>query len=432
MLKITRGFVANRKENESGAAMIFALMVMVVALVVSVLVAGYVLTNITITKGVNSISTNGLAADAAISNALLVANSVEGKNLLAAHDSPEYAVTGQLAANASPNTVKWRWYAEKVAGTGQRIYYYIYATGYTKSATDEDAKTTRVLLSSKNVSSASMQNGKIVYQPSDQAVHQWGIAGLNNITLGASAKIYSYDSYQNRNPTGATEGAEVATNGNLILGGDNSLRKFNKFAASNNVNRCVGTGCDSLQVDDIAYQLSLSSVAAKVQEQCPLAASSYPSWTASANSGLLTVTSTNKCFNTMDFNANTTLPASATPNTPAQVFIKGNIYVRAGVTVNNGGAPASLQLYSQAGSEATFTPGTSGAPTKFFGLVAGPTLACSSAGTSGANLTLYGSLACGSVDFKTGSVIWNDDGAKMVKSTTDRVLWSISKYETVL
>jgi hypothetical protein len=132
----------------------------------------------------------------------------------------------------------------------------------------------------------------------------------------------------------------------------------------------------------------------------------------------------------MTFDANTTIPASSSATSPTQAFIKGNIIVNAGVTVNNGNAPASLQLYSQAGTSASFAAGSSTTPTSFYGLVAGESLTCASTGTTG-NVYIYGGLACSTINLVTGTTLYDDDAAKLIKSTADRVLWSVSKYETL-
>lgn len=431
MLKFINRFKLAKRASEEGSAMIFALIVMIIALATTSLVAAFAYTNITVNQGVTAGTTFGLAADTAVNNALQLANSPNGNTLLANHIGKDNAVTGQLASGASPYTVKWSWYSERVAGTGQRIYYYIYASAYTKTASDLGAKNYRVLLSSKSVSSAAIVNGKIVYQASDQAVHQWGITGLNGITLAANAKIYSYDSFQTPTPSGTSSNAEVASNKLLTIGGGNAIKKFNEFSSDGTTNRCTGsTDCANINIENIAYALSLSSVTSKVNTVCPNAASTYPSWKASTSGGVLTTSASNQCFNTMTFDANTTIPASSSATSPTQAFIKGNIIVNAGVTVNSGNAPASLQLYSQAGTSASFASGTTTAPTRFYGLVAGESLTCASTGTTG-NVYIYGGLACSTINLVAGTTLYDDDAAKLIKSTADRVLWSVSKYETL-
>jgi hypothetical protein len=431
-----------KASREEGSSMFFALAVMLIAITVTMLIAGYTLTNLVTTKKINSLSTFEIAADTAVNNAILAANSATvggttGTDILEAHRGVNNAAFGTVAASSSTLGVKWRWYTEQVATGGQRVYYYVYATGYLEDPEADNSRTVRVLLSSRVVSGAVVDSitGEIQYKASDQAVHQWGFMGVNGAIFYTGAKLNSYDSYQILSPSTSSDVAAVGTNVNLTLPAGTGLDVFNQFGEDETATRCNGTGCTAVDTVIQPYTFGLSSLTDKVAEKCPLAASSYPNWVSSANSGLLTVSPTARCFNTMVFDTDTSVPAASNPANPVIAYVKGNITVNAGVEVNTGEAPTALQLYSQSGNSALFTHGSTANPTVFKGLVAGASLACADtsphAGSDVSNLFVYGGLACNTLAFGTGSELWQDEGAANIKIDTDRTIWSVSKYENM-
>jgi hypothetical protein len=424
-----------RRKNEEGSSMIFALIVLMLALAATLIIVAYTLTSLLTTRVLNINAVYGTAAQTAISDAVLAANSQNGQALLDAHQGSSNAVTGVVSN--STYSVNWSWYTSRVATTGEKIYYYVYATGYSTTGVDKGtSEKVRVILSSVNVSGASYTGGKIVYQASDQSVHQWGLMGTNSATYNAGSIINSYDSFQTLTPTATTNQSATASNGNLKLASGTGLTTFNQFGSGSASTRCSGTGCASVAFQNQTSGFDMTSLATNVNTQCPNAASTYPSWTASANSGLLTTNSSSQCFNTMTFDSNTTIPASSSSSTPTIAYVKGNITVNAGVQVNAGGAPTALQIYSQAGSSASFVNGTTGSPTKFYGLVAGPSLACNDSAASGTSSTptllIYGSLACNSINLGAGTTVWQDLAAANVQPTgTERLIWNVSKFENL-
>lgn len=427
--------LSRKTREESGSSMVFALIVMILALTATMLIAGYTLTSLATTRTLNSLSSYDAAADAAINNALLIANSGNGSAILAAHQEAGNAVNGSLTPAQSSSPVKWSWYTKAVAVSGQQVDYYVYAVGYSKTPTDSDAKTVRALIAPKAVTGGSYDSGVIVYQAQGQAVHQWGLMGLDGITTFSGLKVNSFNSYQNLNPTASDTASAFASNGNITLAGSTGVNQFAQFGPGTLSSRCNGNGCSSVEVSKQKYNFSLAGITSQVQAACPLDSSSYPSWVASANSGVLNTSPSNECFNNVIFDTNTSLPASASAGNPMFIFAKGDITVNAGVTVNAGRSPVALQIFSQSGSGAVFQNGTATSPTVFSGLVGGATIVCVDTsphdGNTSQTLIIYGSFACSALNFGSSTVLWQDEAANNIANSNQPRLWSVVKYENI-
>lgn len=417
-----------RESREEGSGMIFALVVLMVALMLTMLFGAFALTNLQTTKNASSLSTFTQGIDSALSNALSVANSNPSTDLLASHIGVSNAVTGSLTATRSSYGSKWRWYTERVAVEGQPVSYYIYATAYSNTPSEDGAKTQRALLVPKIVSAANITTGgAIEYTSADTGSFQWGFFGYNQLKIPGTV-TGTYDS--SRIPTFPATldktGTQVASAGTITLTNTQGVSTFNKFGPGG-TSRCVGDAtCTALETISQPYVANLGGVTVRVNLECPNTASSYPDYRASTSPYIVP-----GCYNNVYFDADEELPAFASTNSPAKMYVKGNIIVSPNVRINNDGKAPALQIYSQAGTTAEFQAGTTGI-TFFNGMIAGNALTCSGTGTGTVlNIRIYGALACNKIIFDSNAVLAQDKESFSITSSTDRNIWSYVKYENL-
>jgi len=423
------------KSEESGSALIFAILLTLVVMSLATIVTALGLVNIQKTVFTARYTYYALAAETAVSQALLVSNSTNGTQQLLNHQGQANAVTGNLQNSYDQlQGIKWQWYTQRVSGSSATSKYYIIATGYSTSPTEAAARTIRVTITSvANMRATYTTTNGIVYYPRPNAVSQWGIIGSSQIFLNTGAKVSSYISDTNFNPTVTTNQAQIASNGKVNIVANTGVNKVNLLNYSSAApNRCVGTACSTYNQQQISYSTNLQEMASAVATACPL--QTYPVWIASENSGLLAP----GCYNSLIFDVDTSIASTYSGTNPANVYIKGDMIVNAGVTVNNAKSPQALRIYSQGGTNAKFNQGVSSSdPTKFYGVVAGSALTCtdgtvpatSVGGT--ATLYIYGSLACDVVNIGGKTQVWWDELSTELSGNTTNVrrLWYTEAYE---
>lgn len=419
-----------REAREEGSGMIFALVILMVALMLTMTFGAFALTNLKTAQTTSSLSVYSQGIDSAFNNALTVANSDPSVDTLASKQGVSNAVTGSLTATRSSYGTKWRWYSERIAVEGQPVSYYIYATSYTNTPSDANAKTQRALLTPKTVSGANVTtSGAIEYSATDTGSFQWGLFGYNEILI-PGVITGSYDSSRIPTIPGTLDQSQVqiASLGNLNLTGTTGVQVFNKFGSGTLSTRCTGGAtCTALEVINQSYTANLSGIAVRVSIDCPNAASSYPDFRASTSSYLIS-----GCYNNIYLDATEQVPAYASAASPIKMYAKGNISISPNVSINTESKAPALQIYSQTGSSASFAAGTTGVTT-FNGLLGGNSLTCSgtSDGTATTKIRIYGSLACNKINFGSNTVIAQDKQAFTVTSSTDKNIWSYTKYENV-
>ncbi len=435
MLKMNEILKRHRNGEQQGSAMIFALVLIIVVMALVTVVTALGLNNLQNTLFAGRYAYYSIAADAGINQALLVANSTNGSQALQDHQGVSNAVTGNLdpAYNGVQN-IKWRWYTQRISNSLVTSAYYIIATGYSTSPTEQAARTIRVTLNSVTDMTATYStSGGIIYYPGSDAVSQWGILGSSSLTLNTGVNIKSYISDEILNPTSSTGQAQVASNGNITVGTSGAADMLNLLNYSSfTPNRCLGGSCATYPQTKIAYATNLDQLAISVSNACPQ--QNYPVWIASANGGVLSP----GCYNSLVFDTNTTIAPGYSSTNPDVVYIKGDVTVNPGVKVNDGTSPEALRIYSQGGTKAEFQQGTDpNYPTKFSGIVAGSVLTCtddttsSSVATGTPNLYIYGSLACDQVNLGGGTQVWWDELSSNIAGNTQNVrrLWYTVKYE---
>jgi hypothetical protein len=435
---------ALRKE-ESGSALIFAIVLTIVTMSIVSLVVAIAVTSLTKTADITKLTYFEMGAQSAISNAMTTVNSPNGTAFLRNHIGVSKSITGTVPAAYSDQGIKWRWYAERINNSSATNSFYIYATGYRTSPTEGLARTFRVTIDSLADTEADYVGGSIRYSPGINAVSQWGIMGISQATLNNGVKVRSYVSDDTLTPetdTGkVTNQAYVASNGNITMGGSSVLvTGLNVLAyKETNPTRCVGntTVCNATAKNNIPYTMSGEKVRAAVGDKCPAAADSYPTWVASENSGTLGLGSTNGCYNSMIFDINTKIATTYTDSNPLNIYVKGNITVNSGVVVNTGTNPLALRLFSQGGFSAQFNQGTATDPTKFYGILTSNSLVCtdnttSSTGSASNLLYIYGGIVCDKINFGYGTnLYWDELSGNYIYSGEVSRIWFITNTQEV-
>lgn len=441
------------RSEESGSAIIFALVLMIVTFGLVNVVTAFGLNNLNKALFVQSYTNNGLAAETAINNALLVANSPNSVSVLnaarATSPTAPNAIKGTISATNTEGigALKWSWYTERVPGANPLKEYYVHAYGYIDTPNDPYARHFRIKMKSMANVTAIYDTGlnQITYKPQTNAVSQWGIMGSSSVALYNGVNIDSYISDEVTNPTSnSTERAEIASNGNFAIKGTNAVNilnmlNYSETTANNRCNISLYPACTSYNPNPISYRTDLTAIDETVRAQCP--AQTYPVWRASENGGILRpnpATPGKYCYNSLIFDQNTTLETSVTTTNPAKVYIKGDITVLPNIQVNMNKSPLTLRIYSEGGKLADFRQGNVTVPTRISAYIAGSVLKCTdntllSSIPQGMKLYIYGSLACDVISMGGGTQIWWDELSVDLAGTGADVrrLWSADSYEEI-
>lgn len=440
---LTKPNLKRETKQENGSSMIFALVLMIIAVSIVITVSAFALSNLQKTVFVQTYTNNGLAAETALSNAIMTANSPNGNTMLEAALSNDplsaNTVKGVVDSvySSGTGTQKWVWYTTKISETFGVNKYYVHAIGYTNTPNDAYARHYRAVIESISDSEATFNSAEnvIVYTPNSDAIAQWGMFGYSSATLSGNVKIKSYLSDETLTPLGNGTGfGYVSSNGTITVGkgSDISIDYMNLLNWKNsNPDRCqTAEECDNIEKIELEYATALTKITTTVQTECPL--TTYTDWVASQNNGVLEP----GCYSSLLFDQNTTIPGIYNAVSPAKVYVKGDITVNANITVNNDKSPLGLQIFSETGTNAVFNKGTSSTPTKFYGYLTGASLNCTDNTNNQDSLAnpvlqIYGVLACNSLNFGGGTELWWDELTLTANGTDNeyRRIWYISKYE---
>lgn len=441
----------HQQKDETGSAMVSALLVMMLMLFIVGTMTTFAITGITKGSDIKEINQSQLSADSAVSNAIYIANNPAAGQSLEAHvgvDNSVYGVIDPTVANAGKDgQYKWRWYAEKVPTTFAGLAYDIYATGYKSSLTDDSARTFRVRLHSVQTRGASYEPTGPSYNPTPSSVFSWGALGTNGVTLNDTSRLYSYNSQMVSTPTLSDNLNHGRAGSNrAITYGTGSVFNNLSYLANNKNNpvdstRCSGTRCNNAYMTKYNYGLYLSSLNSYIDEKCPN--SSYPDWIASQKGGAYSPTDSTKCWGNVVFDINTSVPYQFSSGNPAYLYAKGNVTVKPGVQVNaatsTDSGPLKLRIYSRGGTTGVFEAGSSVNPTKFVGLFMGSAMKCevgkdTTAKGTDATTIIYGALACDTVNMNAGSTLWWDEQTSQITGDSDaqtKFIWSTVSYDEV-
>lgn len=444
------------RKDESGAAMITALLFVIVMLFLISSISVTAISGLQKAKESQESTNLSMVVDSAVSNAISVANNPVPTSSTTTKDISDYegfskAVYGVSNSSSDPNTeegkYKWLWYVEGVQDAVVGESYDVIAIAYKNEYTDVNAKRVRVRLQALPVIVANYSDsGKIYYSPIAMGAFSYGLLGMNGLTLNDGATVRSYNSALVSNPVAAndTRIGTVSSNKNIAINGTdvNAVsRAVLLDGSSTNIpyDRCTTAANCAGKIESFAYGINVASISNMVIQKCPLNASSYPDWKASLNGGILNPETQGNCFNNVIFDVNTDVANGYASGNPVEMYIAGNVTVNAGVDVNQNAlrkGPLSLRIYSAAGSFVKLNSGTAADPTVFSGMIAGHNFACTDTGAAveaGKKLIFKGSLACDTVTLGAGTEAWWDQQTVQVlgagKDRNIKTVWSPTTYD---
>lgn len=403
-----------RAENnhESGAAMIFAIILLMLMLFVSLLIA----TTATVQAGV--------ARDQRLRESYNFAanNGVEWM-LMQANQNPAALETYRGVGNAYTYTpysgeydldnIRWRVYTEQVATSGGGLSYYVYSTGYDTVLGVNKGSTLRATFESYPISTAAYNvSGTPTYYLKAENTWGNGILGLSSIQINAGSKLYSYESgIQGNTPTGTSNQASVATTNTAVTLGDASTAVKSVITSiPSSANGCKPTSnCAAVSTSFRGAELRLNTVTDLVNTKCPNA--SYPVWVASNNGGLLNLGATQRCWGGLVFDVPTTLSGMYTDTNPLALYVKGGVTVNSNVNIN--GSPIELQIFSRAGNLNINN-------VKANLLYASNDASCTVTGNSA---VFFGATSCASISVAGNAKYYYDISSKSAAPDTSRRVW---------
>lgn len=450
--------IREARQNETGAAMITALLFVVVMLFLISSISITAISGLQKAKDAQESTNLSIVVDSAISNAISVANNPAPTSASTTKDISDYegldnAVYGVSNSSTDPNSSEgkynWLWYVEGIQDAVVGESYDVIAIAYKDLPTDVNAKRVRVRLQALPVVVAQYDStGKVRYSPIAMGAFSYGLLGLNGVTINNGATVQSYNSALVSNPVASSDTriGTVSSNKNIAINGTNTnavSRAVLLDGSSTNIpyERCTTAANCNGKIDSYAYGIDTVSISNMVIQKCPLAASQYPDWKASdpANDGVLDPSSQGSCFNNVIFDQDTDVANGYSSGKPVEMYIAGNVTVNAGIKVNQDPlrrGPLTLRIYSAAGTSAKFNSGTTAAPTMFSGMVAGQNFACTDSNalpTAGKALILKGALACNTVTLGGGTQAWWDQQTVQVigagKDRNIKTVWSPTTYD---
>lgn len=407
-------------EKESGAALIFAILLLMLMLGVSIFVATTATTQSGAAKEQQLRETYIAAANDGIDYVIGKANTSTTFLESIRGEAKAYTSTA-IAGEYATEDVKWRVYSQQVASTGNDLAYYIYATGYNAMGISKGI-TLRATIESTKASSGTYLtesgNTTISYGVSKDDAWGYGILGTEGITFSGTAKLYSYESgSKGYNPTGTSSaGVAASTNKSVTLANTTSGLKTVVTGLPGVNQGCTPvSNCAGVETSYRNTNIDIEKIATAVNAECPN--TTYPIWRASENGGNMNYASAEEqCWGGMIFDQNTTIAAQHTPRVPLKMYVKGNVEVKSGVTVNGSGSPVRLHILS---TGATLTMNGTKANFLYAAAQTG-----GGATTCNINSGIYfGGLACDRINLTGASKLYYDLTAKSV-STTDGSIWS--------
>lgn len=452
----------NKRSAENGYSLMLAVLLMVIMLAVVASLTATVIAGTQKSGQTRDYTFNSLAADAALNDALLTANTetlTDGVTSLINHIGPENAKTGILSPHENPlSNINWMWYAVPTPSSAPYTDYQIYASGYRGNEPDAERShhmTARLTSFPVTGAIADSGTGNPVYQLPSRALWSKGAVGVDALTLDGEGSVYSYNSASGTTPpaiNSSTPRSSIHTNGNVNFtgnyGGQASEVDFYGFQTGDNFEeRCLGNCLlptrgfahffDSANYDN---DLSISRDTSNGGFEC----SSYPNWRSSSNGTVLNPSGNNRhlCFNDLTIDANTTIPTRFTTGAPLTVFVNGDLTFSPGMSLQNAGhldssrGPLSLRLVVSGDVD---IPGHTTATTTLSGLVIATNGGVCTVGTANRSAEVRGAIACSDLRVIGQGKIWVDSQSSLTEheqgptgsSGEDTRAWLFSDYRII-
>lgn len=479
--------------DESGAALLGVVLVLIVLMGILTAVTAMTLTSIQKSAATRDFTMYSIATDTAISDALSKANNHEavnngaggvddyfaGKGLIDTDDPTgetplQNAEYGEVSSVKNNLGIKWRWFAEPSSDTTTQRSYDIYASAYRgdNPADDPRARHIRAKVQAVAVDAGryDSETQRIIYALSPTTQMTKGVIGFTDILWSdPGASIQSYNSGMGTAPTLGTGASAAVTNGTLefnykpsLLAGMpadiGGMYSVTPDAPSND--RCVSAdnGACPIPVASSAFGIETTDVAEEIKTACePTPADGedpieegkeldwMTNWVASANGATLTANKGDNvlCVKNLTFDVNTIVHSkyntSYSPDglsdDALHVYVTGDITVDSGVTVQGATAaavhgPLSLRIVSS-GAKVDVEGVLSGVPTSFSGLISAPYATCNIAeGGTTQQAVYYGTIACDHLVLNGKSTLWYDSMIEEVPFASGQVfIWEVAEYD---
>ena len=419
------------KHDDSGSMLLALFAIIIVTSLVSVVLMATISQQAK-TRRATDFTFAGQAADTAVNDALLMANTNVRHDTSAAADwwrTPRHGVTGDFM---------WSWSATEgdgnatleVTAKGCRA---VAATGC--PASSSQTRTIHATLTAAVVKVNDLPTGEVAFILDPERSFGRALFADQDLLLQGAVTVGSYG-----NPPGTSFG-DVGTNGLAGFGSGVTAAGIDGIYISNTqtspkANRCSHAAIPELdvcnpelrKVHDIRPRLDISDTdfidRIIASPDCP---KPLKDWVASdVDSPRLRAHKTH-CYSSMTFDENTSVNASGT----ASVYVDGPITVAPGVEVNN--APSSspdtsaLKIYSK-GAVVSLNGGSSADPTVVAWALWAPNAACATNLPTGVVIA-YGSMVCQKISTRgTFSAQWDYRLRSTPSELAGLRVWEITGY----
>lgn len=412
-------------KNESGAAMIFALLILMVLALLSVTMTLQATTQAQSQREITLREAYVASAYSALETAVFKANNSADAKWLENHRGVGNAENGTPPTNTTAVTgMRYSIYTERVVTAGNQVSYYVYATGYNIDLGVSEGITLRGIINGTDVTQGVYNDeGGVQYRLSVDGAWANGLTGINSLNFQDTSKLYSFDSAKSGNTVSGTSVADVNfySKGIITIANDAHGPRTGTVTAYTSTNRCMPEAiCETAKIvfRELGFDVDLTEVTKNINSACPNV--SYPVWTASENGGVLDLP-TNTCVGGLVFDAATTVPASNTRTNPLRINVKGGDVITGNFSVNATNAPTALQVRTT-GAVVRIGDGDT---TRLNMFVVAPNATC----TVRSNAIFFGGLSCNNVTLQDGARVWLDLSIKSDVFGSDRKIWDISYVE---
>lgn len=408
------------KDQESGAAMILAIILLLLMISITTYVATSSLNQSNVNRSTNVRSALLSAANDGLDWGLSYINSTPAGATIQNIDNYTKAspFTSPRRTVENVENVTYKVWSEKIVTNNNLLSYYIYAKAYSTSlGENKDPVTLRMVVEALSYDSASWNGDLLAFVVSSRSAYASGILSTDSMTVASGGKVYAYNSESQGNTPSGTASSTVRTNGSVTVG--NTSSGISRILAS-----AVGAGagclpasvCNTVGAPTVGYSDTVLTIDTSTERAavCPSVTSN---WVSSAQSNTLTANTAGNvlCVSSLTFDTNTIVSGAYSADNPLKVYVAGNVTVNPGVTVNWGKSPQALQIAALTG-DLLIKKGTSGSQAKASFYYAGKQACTIGDGTGTINPVFFGALACTTINVTANSTVYLDTAAYSISN----------------
>ena len=438
-----------RRRQEDGSGLVLAILLIIVMLSLVAILTATVMSSISKSAQTRDITFHSLAADAALNDALRIANSEvfdDGSTAIQNYLGEENARTGTLSpSSGSGSDIHWQWYARETPTSAYGTDYYIYATGYRLEVEEEGAYNLRARLSSFPYEGSRDEDGTSVYLLPPAGLHNLGTVGLRGVTTSENASFFTYNSAAG--DIGAGDASTPRSEITVAEEGELLMTDYSGFVSHANIynfqdedslpERCGGDDC---QVNTTTYPYDIDSSwvfsASNVEKMvgqsgtaADVCENDFPNWTSSADGTVLQPDDSSAnflCVNNLNIDQDTTIAPRFTSGNPLYLFVTGNLEVSPNASFNNNKTPLSLRTFVNGN---VTVHGASIPSTKVSTALVSTDSGTCTIGSPGGFTDFKGAIACDELNVLGNTNIWHDSQTSQLRSQNYHLAWALSEYE---